>query len=644
MYGRSVVRLLIAIMRRARHAFVGSVGWRLLVVIGMAVLTGAAAGLMPAVIGRAVAAVAGTPAHTPPAGLSRLIAQLMPDGSTWGVVVVTLVATVVTVGIGVVSSKLGTSLSGDVTAAVRVELLDAVLGASPRDVAVVGAEIGQPRRPPGMGPPVGRKPAGKPPPGQDGATRSAVVRLAVSREAALVSDFAVAVATGLPQSLATLAVLTVELWSADAEIVLAGGVGLFVLSRLAADGASRRVGVARRELQNADAAVFGNLQQTLAASEDLRLWGARRQAVHEFAAVAHECAAARARFATALAISGQIKSVFTALAPLLIVLALKLSGGRYDAGAVAELLLMVPLLMVRLQAIDGIRQGLIEREPVLKAASRLLALSPAPPRADDPVDVDPAAVEGHIVFEDVSFTPPGADHAVIDGVCLDIPPGAVVGICGPSGSGKSSLLRLLLRLDDPDSGHILLDGVDIGRIEPTLLPKIFGVVRQTARLLERSVRHNLSLGLEPAPDDDVLCEALEAVALAELGQPGGERSLASDYRSNPPNFSGGEHRRLLMARMRVQDAPVGVLDEPEAGLPSATAEDILRTVVEQSHGRTHLVVTHAPHLLESDFNVVMDRGKIVATGNHEALAADCDVYRDLLADALKDESAPKAKS
>ena len=99
-----------------------------------------------------------------------------------------------------------------------------------------------------------------------------------------------------------------------------------------------------------------------------------------------------------------------------------------------------------------------------------------------------------------------------------------------------------------------------------------------------------------------------------------------------------------MARMLVQDAPVGVLDEPEAGLPSATAEDILRTVVEQSHGRTHLVVTHAPHLLESDFNVVMDRGKIVATGNHEALAADCDVYRDLLADALKDESAPKAKS
>jgi ABC-type multidrug transport system fused ATPase/permease subunit len=635
------VGMLLAIMRRARRAFVGSIARRLGVVVAMAVLTGAVAGLLPAVVGRAVSAVAGMPSHSAPSGFSALIARVMPGGSTWGVVLFTLVATVVTIGIGVLSSKMGTALSGDVTAAVRIELMGAVLGASPRDVAEAGRKIGQPSRPPGMGPPGAKAPPGKssPPagPGQDGATQAAVVRLAVSREAALVSDFAVSVSTGLPQSIATLTVLGVELISAGAWLVFVGGIGLFLASRIAADSASRRVGLARRELQNADAAVFGNLQQTLSATEDLRLWGAREQAVGEFAEIARQCAAARERFATALAISGQIKSVFTAMAPLLIIVALKVSGRTYDAGAVAELLLLVPLLMIRLQALDGIRQGLIERGPVIEAAHRLMTLNPAPPRAADPVELDLATIEGRIEFDDVSFTPPGAARPVIDAVSLEIPAGAVVGICGPSGSGKSSLLRLLLRLDEPNGGTILLDGVRIIDIEPDLLPRIFGVVRQTAQMLERSVRGNLSLGLDPKPSDATLREALTAVSLDELASPDGQRDLATDYRKNPPNFSGGEHRRLLMARMLVQDAPVGILDEPEAGLPSATAEDILRTVVAQARGRTHLVVTHAPHLLDSDFNIVMDRGKIVARGTHDELAAGCDVYRDLLADALKDD-------
>jgi ABC-type multidrug transport system fused ATPase/permease subunit len=395
-------------------------------------------------------------------------------------------------------------------------------------------------------------------------------------------------------------------------------------------------------LAHADAVVFGHLQETLQASEDLRLWGARAEAVREFTRVAYDSAFARERFATALAVSGQIRSVFTAMAPLLIVVALKLSGERHDAGAVAELLLLVPLLMVRLGALDGIRQGLLERQPMIEATTNLLALSPTPVRADDAVSVDPASVSGHIVFDGVSFTPPGAPRPVIDAVSIDIPAGAIVGICGPSGSGKSSLVRLLLRLDEVDTGRILLDGTPLAHIEPDDLPRLFGVVRQTSKLLERSVRDNLTLGLDPAPSDDAIAAALRAVSLDSIVAPGGERDLSTELRHNPPNFSGGEHRRLLMARMLLQDAPIGVLDEPEAGLPSATAEDILRTVVAEARGRTHLVVTHAPHLLASDFNLVMDRGKVVARGSHHELAEKSPVYRDLLADALKKDETETA--
>jgi ABC-type multidrug transport system fused ATPase/permease subunit len=387
-------------------------------------------------------------------------------------------------------------------------------------------------------------------------------------------------------------------------------------------------------MQNADAGVFGTLQETLAATEDLRLWGAREQAVDEFAEVAHECAAARSEFAAALAISGQIRSMFTAMAPLLIVVALKLSGREYDAGEVATLLLLVPLLMVRLNSIDAMRQGLIQRDPVLGATERLLDLDQAPLRAADPIELEGSAVAGRIEFDNVSYTPPGARAPIIDDVSIDVPAGAIVGICGPSGCGKSTLLRLLLRLDDPDEGEIRLDGHAVTELEPKQLPALFGVVRQTSQLLQRPVRDSLGLGLSPTPSDETMKSALEAVHLDELTKDDEGRDLDTSYRRNPPNFSGGECRRLLLARMLVGDARVCVLDEPEAGLPSATAEEILETIVEQAHGRTHLVVTHAPHLLKSDFNVVLDKGRLVAKGTHQELVSSCDAYRDLLADAL----------
>lgn len=643
------MRRLWALLLVARRAFRGSITLRFAVVIGMAILTGATAGVLPAVIGRAMGAVAGASPSgaAPPGAFAGLIASLVPNDQPWLLVGITLVATVLTVGVGVTASRLGSALSGDVTAALRTEMMRAVLYASARDVDDVGLAIQAPRRPPGMGPPgkvppgktppgkvpPGKAPPGKAPPGKagDGATRTAVVKLAVSREAALVSDFAVSVFTGLPQSIATLLVLGVELSSSGAWLVLVGGVGLFVISRLVSDRASRRVGRARRELQNADAAVFGFLQETLSAAEDLRLWGAREQVVSEFAEVAHACAAERARFAAALAVSGQIKSMFTALSPLLLVVALELSQRPYGPGDVAKLLLLVPLLMVRLEALDGIRQGMIEREPILEAASKLVALPPAPSSSDAPAPIDLATIRGELRFEGVRYTPPGATSPVLDGIDLTVPAGTVVGVCGPSGSGKSTLLRLLLRLDDPDEGRITLDGADLRDIEPSLLPRIFGVVRQTAGLLERPVRDNLALGLDPAPDDAAMAEALSAVQLAALAERGGERGLDTAYRRHPPNFSGGEHRRLLVARMILQDAPVGVLDEPEAGLPSATAADILGAVRARAGGRTQVVVTHAPQLLDSDFNVVLASGRVAATGTHDELRSTCAPYQALLA-------------
>ena len=196
------------------------------------------------------------------------------------------------------------------------------------------------------------------------------------------------------------------------------------------------------------------------------------------------------------------------------------------------------------------------------------------------------------------------------------------------------------RLDDPDEGAVRVDGTDVRRIDPRELPRVFGVLGQASRLFERSVAANLGMGLAAAPDGVKIQEALARVEMADLAS-GEGRGLDTQVRAVPPNFSGGEQRRLLLARMMLRDARVLVIDEPEAGLPSATAEAILARVAEVAAGRTTLVVTHAPHLLRSAFNVVLDGGKVAAMGTHEELVAGSEIYRSLLAEGLKKGPEPR---
>lgn len=620
------MRALLTILARLRLSLRGSIAGRLVRVMFLSALSGVTAGVLPAVMGIALNAVLRRPSG-PGAGLAGFFAHLVAGLSPWSVITAALVATLVSVSITVYSSRRASEFAGEVTAALRIEMLRAVLHASPRDVDAAGqasieAKGGQAAPPP--------PPGVKVPPVRG----TEIVKLAVARESGLVADFAVALIGGFPQAVLTLAVLSWELFAGGTLIVLLGGAALFVLSRLVSDYASRRVGRAMATMQHADVAVFASLGEVLAATEDLRLLGAREQAMREFSTAAYRVADARRDFTGALAVAGQIKSVFTAVSPLLILITLQLAGRASDPGEVAKLLLVVPLLMARLEALDALRAGLIEREPLLRATCLLLALPEAPQASPDPVS-SAAVTTGAICFDNLTFTPPGAARPVLSGLSLAIPDGALVGICGRSGSGKSTLLRLLLRLDDAESGSIFVGGADLRRIAPTELPRVFAVLGQASRLLERSVESNLALGLATPPDAEAMRAALRRVDLAELASPDGARGLATDVRAVPPNFSGGEQRRLMLARLLLRDARVLVLDEPESGLPSATAEQLLRGVAEIAAGRTCVVVTHAPHLLRSTFNVVLDGGQVAGIGTHEELLATSEIYRALLAEGLK---------
>ncbi|MBM4374837.1 MAG: ABC transporter ATP-binding protein [Deltaproteobacteria bacterium] len=587
-------------------------------VLATGVAAGATAGVLPAVIGQAIAVLGGQPARGQ-AGPVGLLLALVPPGKL-AIVGATLVVTGLVVGVGVLATRRSSSFAAELASALRIALLRVVLAASPRYALERASAVG-----------VGPSP--RPPDAR--ATSDvqglAALQLAITREAGATADFVVSSMLALPQALVTVAVLAVELVTRGAFGVLFGGGVLFLASRLAVERASRRVIDVRGELTRSDTAVFAQLQETLGAIEELRLLGGRGVALSEFAKLARAGADAKRRLATAMAASGQVRVVFAALSPLLVLAGLAASGRAAEPGEVATLLLYVPLLIGRLEVLDGVRQGFVERGPSLDAMRALLELPESPSRPASPRRLAPRA-RGELTFEGVRFTPPGASAPVLDGVSFRVPAGATVGVCGGSGSGKSTLVRLLLRLDEPDEGRILLDGVDLRELEPDDLCALFGVLRQSAQPLERSVRDNLSLGLEPPPDEASMRAALAAVGLDELASSDGRRGLDTLVRRQPPNLSGGEARRLVLARVVLGDAPVRVLDEPEAGLPAATAQDVLRSVKSSSGGVTHLVVTHAPRLLASDFNVLLREGRVVATGTHDELVARSEDYRALLAE------------
>jgi len=615
---------ILAILRRSLRGgpFIGFAS-----AIGLAALAGATAGLLPSLVGVSVGAILGRPPKPTP-GVAGAFAHLVSGTSAWVVIGVTLIATVLTVGIAMAQSRKGTELAAEVTAALRIELVRSSLWASPRALSAAGAAALAPKGGPAA-PPGAKAPAAR---GFD------AVKLVIARDAATVADFSVAVVTGLPQAIVTLSVLAVDLASGGAGFVLLGTSVLFVLSRVLSDRASRRVGERMQAMQRADTGVFGSLGEMLGATEELRLLGARKTALDEFASAAHGAADGRRNFAAALAMSGQIKSVLTAMSPLMILVAMKISGRTHDAGDVAKLLLIVPLLLGRFEAIDGLRSGLLERAPMLAALRDLLSLPQHPPEPKDPVPLS-RLESSAVVLDNLTYQPEGTDRAVLDGLSLEIPAGAIVAICGASGSGKSTILRMLLRLDEPTSGNIQVGGVDLARIDPRDLPKLFAVLGQASVLLERTVEQNLALGLDAAPAANDMLAMLTKVQLDDLVEGRNGRGLSTEIRKIPPNFSGGEQRRLMLARMLLRQARVLVLDEPEAGLPAATAEELLKNVVELSAGRTTIVVTHAPHLVRSTWNVVLDKGKIAAMGSHDELVKTSEIYRSLLAEGTRKAAA-----
>ena len=239
----------------------------------------------------------------------------------------------------------------------------------------------------------------------------------------------------------------------------------------------------------------------------------------------------------------------------------------------------------------------------------------------------PKVTNSKVDFKNVSFTYPAASAPAVSNLTFTIKPAATVGIIGGTGSGKSTLLKLLTRFYDCGEGEIKLGGVSIKELTQEELLDQYALVPQKAQLFAGSIRDNLLMGRLEASDE----ELWQALSLAQakdvvLAKPG---QLDFQLEQEGRNLSGGQKQRLTIARALVKQAPLLILDDSDSALDLATGARLRQALASLKDVTKILVSQRASSIMQADQILVLDDGKLVASGKHEELLANCQVYQEI---------------
>ena len=317
-------------------------------------------------------------------------------------------------------------------------------------------------------------------------------------------------------------------------------------------------------------------------------------------------------------------------------------GGHQVGAGDVEVGTLVAFMTYLMQILMGIVMASFMMMMIPRAAvcaeriSEVLATDPAlVVDADATPDFpEPGAVE----MRDVSFTYPGAEEPVLEGITFTARPGQTVAVVGSTGSGKTTLINLIPRLLDVSDGQVLVGGTDVRRAEPEALWSQLGLVPQKPFLFAGTVASNLRLGREEATDDE-LWEALELAQARDFvtEMDGG---LQAPIAQGGTNVSGGQRQRLAIARAIVRRPAVLVFDDSFSALDVATDADLRAALWPATVGVTKIVVAQrVSTITEADLILVLDEGRLTASGAHETLLADSETYREIVISQFGNEVA-----
>jgi len=244
-------------------------------------------------------------------------------------------------------------------------------------------------------------------------------------------------------------------------------------------------------------------------------------------------------------------------------------------------------------------------------------------------DVTIQEISGDIEFKDLTFSYHGRSP-VYEGLSLAIKPGETLGIVGSTGAGKTTLMNLLMRLHDPQSGHVELDGVDVKDLTLNCLRGSIALVSQNTTLFPGSVRENILYGRPDANQEELInsAEVAEAIEFIESLPDGWETDVGEDGH----RLSGGQRQRLAIARAVLKDAPILVLDEATSNVDNETEAALQRSIEKLSINRTTIIIAHRLSTVRNaDRIAVLDNGKISEMGSHDELIEASGLYSRLWA-------------
>ena len=349
--------------------------------------------------------------------------------------------------------------------------------------------------------------------------------------------------------------------------------------------------------------------------------------------VAHMEAASHATVEAALK-ARQVKSLLSPVVSIVVALCTAIVlwkgtslivAGTMTAGALTVYLAYLTKFFKPVKDLASMTSVIAQTTVALERIQKILSADDIIPERADATEL--GRVKGAIALEHVAFAY-GDDAPVLRGVSFAIEPGQVVGIVGPTGSGKSTVLSLIPRFYDPTAGRILIDGIDVATYKLAALRSQVGFVLQETVLFRGTIRENIAYGRPDASEEEIVAAAKLANADEFISRmPHGYDSVVGE---RGDTLSGGQRQRIGIARAVIRDSPIMILDEPTAALDTESERLVIEGLERLMKGRTVIMIAHRLSTLrDADKIIVLKGGVVVEEGTNDELIARNGVYAEL---------------
>lgn len=314
--------------------------------------------------------------------------------------------------------------------------------------------------------------------------------------------------------------------------------------------------------------------------------------------------------------------------------ALRINSGDLDLGALLAftqyaMMIMFSLLMVSMMFIFVPRAQ--------AAAVRINEVLNTVPEINDPSTSTGCGIErGFVEFRDVTFSYHGAEQPAISNISFSAKPGEITAIIGGTGSGKSTMINLIPRFYDVDSGSVLIDGVDVREMTQECLRSKIGFVPQKTVLFSGSITDNLRYGKADATDEEIrhAAETAQATEFISNMEDGFDHAISQ----GGTNVSGGQKQRLSIARALVRRPEIYIFDDSFSALDFKTDARLRAALKKEIADATAFIISQrVSTVMDADRIIVLDEGKIVGMGTHKELIKTCEIYHEIVASQLSEE-------